>query len=140
MRLEPYKYWTKEQIESVVVSNTSKMLIDPKLKALIINLMVSVIYSSDWEVSTDYNGCTAVRDPLHPSIGCLFHDYVNLTGRGSLKADRLFYELMKIEGLSKFRAKIRMYFVRIAHIFFFSWKIKKKDNTEQMIKLYDYFN
>lgn len=140
MRLEPYKYWTKEQIESVVVQNTSKMPINTELKALIIDLMVSVIYSSDWEVSTDYNGCTFVQDTIHPSISCLFHDYVNLTGRGSARADRLFYQLARIEGLGKFRAKLRMYIVRIAHIFFFSWTIKKKDDTEQMIKLYDYFN
>lgn len=140
MRLEPYKYWTSEQMESIIVDSTSKMLIDPKLKVLIIDLMVSVVYSDDWDFSDEFNGCTFVQDALHPSISCLFHDYANLTGRGSLRADKLFYELMRIEGLSKFRSKLRMYIVRIAYIFFFSWTIKKKDDTEQMIKLYDYFN
>jgi len=139
MRLEPYKYWSKEQMESIIVENTSKMSIDPKLKALIIDLMISVIYSEDWDVSDDFNGCTFVQDTLHPSIACLFHDYVNLTGRGSARSDKLFYELKRIEGLGKFRAKFRMYVVRFAYIFFFYWKITRKLDTPEMKRLFDYY-
>lgn len=143
MRKQPYKYWTKLELEERLLSTVSRMDFTSELNILLSNLITEAIHSEEWNPIEEFNGCTMVQDYFHPSPFCFVHDYMGITGRGGRISDALFYYLMRAKGISKFSAYTRWIGVRIGWYGFFLWKhiIKRtyKKPSQNMINLYKYF-
>ena len=131
MRFEPYKYWTDEEMKDALRNIIHRLDINIIIRNQWREIAVDAVDDEAWDFSKDYNGCTAVQDFFHPSPACWIHDYLWLTGMGGRVADRIFYELMILEGMSRFKARRRYVLVRIGWVAFYNFKYKLKGNKKK---------
>ena len=97
-------------------------------------LIMEAIWSDEWDMIKQYDGCTAVPE-FHINkyvFDCFVHDFHWQSGRGGKVADQIFYSLMIARGFPKFKAKKRYLGVRIAWHLWYKWKHKKKNNVKPL--------
>jgi hypothetical protein len=99
--------------------------------------------SDQWDAIKHFNGCSVVQDYFHPCPACFIHDYSWCSGHGGQMADRIFYHLMRSEGMSKGKSSRRWFAVRVGWFCFYLWKYiskrKFRKPTPAMIKIDNYF-
>ena len=142
-KLTPYTNWTKKELQYSLKVHVSRLDINHELKDLWKDLIDEAFQSEFWNVIYDFNGCTLVQDMFHPCPACFVHDYMWISGHGGYISDRIFFNLMISEGMSKSKATRRWFAVRVGWYFSFMWKyiLQKKymNPTEKMIKIDQYF-
>lgn len=142
-RLRPYANWTERDFSRVIISHVNNFEIDTELRNLWKDIIFEAMSSEHWEFIKDYNGCTLVQDPIHPSPACFVHDYMWICGYGGYHSDFIFRRLILAEGVStRGRAFRRWLGVRIGWYAYFRWKYmfkrKLKPLTPKMVELYMY--
>ena len=132
MRFEPYKYWTDDEMKDALRDIIHSLDISILIRNQWRDIAIDAVDDSSWSFQKEYNGCTAVQDLFHPDPACWIHDYTWLTGMGGRKADRIFYELMLLEGMPKFKARRRYVLVRIGWMAFYNFKYRIKGNRKEV--------
>ena len=143
-KVRPYTTWTSDELRQKLENDINyHMDVHFDLKSLWVDIVREAFSSKDWDAINDYNGCSIVQDPLHPCPACFVHDYMWITGRGGSMSDKIFYYLMKAEGLDEFTAIRRWLGVRIGWYVYFKWKYIRNRNLKKptlaMSNLFEYF-
>ncbi|MFT5450617.1 MAG: hypothetical protein ACI9N9_000094 [Enterobacterales bacterium] len=142
-RMQPYELWEHEELRELASKHVRRLKVSNNLGQLWINLINEAFDSKYWIPIKDFNGCTIVQDTKHPSMACLCHDYMWISGHGGFVSDRIFYALMIAQGVGKGRAMRRWFLVRSGWYLFFMWKyiFQKKfmKPTKAMIEIDEYF-
>jgi hypothetical protein len=142
-RLKPYELLEHTQLRDTAIEHIKRLNKNAVLEGLWIDLINEAFSSEYWTPIEDYNGCTIVQDTKHPSLACLPHDYMWISGHGGRTSDRIFYNLMIEQGVSKGRSTRRWFSVRTGWYAFYMWKyifIKKfMPPTDAMLALDEYF-
>ena len=140
--MRPYELWEAEELRELSIDHVKRLKVANHLERLWVALINEAFESKYWNPIKDYNGCTIVQDTKHPSMACLCHDYMWISGHGGFVADRIFYELMIAQGVGKGRAVRRWLMVRLGWYLFYMWKyiLKRKfmKPTKAMIDIDTY--
>lgn len=115
---QPYKYWTRTMFRDHFTRQLNAM----KNPQWVWELLIEALESEEWNPSEDFDGCSIVQDRLHPCLACFVHDFHWRTGRGGAVSDKIFYDIMLLDGTPKGQAKRRKIAVRIGWVFWHSWK------------------
>jgi hypothetical protein len=142
-RLKPYQNWEEKELRTKLIKDVANLNIDDTLVLLWANIIKEAFNDKSWNVIEDYNGCTAVQDYIHPCPACFVHDYMWITGHGGAMADRIFYYLMRAEGMPANKSKRRWFAVRFMWYVGYMWKYIITRNweppTNSMLALNKYF-
>ncbi len=142
-RMKPYELWEHLELRDMAIKHIKRLKTERNLEERWIALIIEMFASNEWNPINDYNGCTIVQDTKHPSLACLPHDYMWISGHGGTMADRIFYNLMIMQGVSKGRSMRRWLLVRTGWYGFYMWKYifskKFMPPTKAMIALDKYF-
>lgn len=134
----PYQYWTKDELKKKLIDHINKINPPKTFKNHWITLVHDACNSYEWDVISQYNGCTIVQDLIHPCPACFCHDFMWISGHGGKVSDYIFKELMLAEGMKKCKAKRRFIGVRVGWFFWFKWKRKQQKPTKNMMQFYKY--
>ena len=130
MSYQPYKNWTKQELKDVLLLHVGRLNVESKLHNLWIEVIEEAFFVDPmiWTAIKDFNGCSVVQDAFHPCPACFVHDYLWISGQGGAISDRIFYNLMIAEGMTKGKARRRWIAVRIGWFVKFRWYYIKKRN------------
>ncbi len=73
-------------------------------------LITEALDSNEWDWFRDCDGCTGVSQIYWPTIyfpPCLRHDFDWIMGNGGLAGSKIFYELQRAYGMTRFRSGLR---------------------------------
>ncbi len=115
--LQPYRFWTKEELYSHCERQCRKY----GAENLIIELK-KIIFDSRWNPIEDYNGCNVIQDKHHPYPPCLIHDYQWMVEGGGYDTDVNFRSNLKAFGTPKVKSVLMFIGVRCGWIFYYKWK------------------
>lgn len=142
-RLTQYRNWTKKELRHALKTHVARLSIDGQLTNLWIDIIDEAFESEYWNVIDDFNGCTLVQDHFHPCPACFVHDYMWISGHGGYISDRIFFNLMRSEGMTKSKSTRRWFAVRVGWYFGYMWKYifsrKFMNPTDKMIEIDNYF-
>lgn len=123
-KYKPYSLWDRSKLDEALQDQCKYYNLPIEVRIFV----VKACYNLAWNPSTDYDGCTGVRDEMHPSLPCFLHDYLWVTGQGGKDADYLFKWLMVRCGQTNWFAFRRYVVVRVAWGMFYKWKHKINNN------------
>jgi len=119
--MNPYLNYTNKEL---------KMLIDLQFSRinapLYVETLINMAFIDDWNPVEDFDGCTFVQDFNHPDLSCFIHDWLWSTGKGGEYSNKLFYKIMRWEGVSRKQARRRYIAVSLAWKFWYKFKPRKK--------------
>jgi len=140
--MKPYKHWTNNELKYRLIQTVFRVSKDNDFAELWVDLIHEAFKSNEWEIKSQYDGCTLVQDHLHPCPACFVHDYMCQTGRGGIMCDRIFKHCMKNEGMKKWRINVRWFAVRCYFICFSFWKFvhlrELKKPSKSMVEINKY--
>ena len=114
---KPYQFYTREELLNALILQCARRDMDhfiPRLEEAARDL--------NWNPCQDFDGCTAVEDPLHPFPPCFLHDYSwRVLGDGK-QFDLQFYKDCREWGVDQAQARRWFVGIRMAWIFWYKWK------------------
>ena len=113
----PYSNWTRQEM----FIHLKRAAVNKVMPLEVIEMLKKACFDDRWNPIQDYNGCSIVQDPTHPTVACFIHDYLYKTGQGGKDADKIWKWLFKIESGSKFKSKIFYRFIRIGWLAYYKW-------------------
>ncbi len=116
---QPYKYWTKKDLENHLRAQALEHGIDT-------SLVISAVYDKRWNPIKDYNGCNFVQDNLHPFLPCFIHDWRWVCMDYKKWFDLEFRDNLIKFGFKKWKAELYYIMVRCGWLFYYRFK-KKND-------------
>ena len=116
----PYKNYTNEQLKELVVLQFMESECPPY-----IGEYINLSFKDSWDPINDFDGCTAVQDFNHPDLSCFIHDWLWRTGKGGKFSNKLFYKIMRWEGMEESVARRRYIAVSIMWNIWYRFKKRK---------------
>lgn len=111
---QPYKYWSRKQLYSLLLNQAIEFKISPKQ-------LYNSVYDESWNPMLQFNGCNLVQDDYHPFLPCFIHDYRWVVEGGGIESDREFKNNLIKAGFTKLRANMFFVAVRLGWILYFKW-------------------
>ncbi len=118
----PYKNYTNKQLKELIVLQFMNSDCPPY-----VGEYVNLAFEDSWDPVNEFDGCTVVQDFNHPDLSCFIHDWLWRTGKGGDFSNKLFYKIMRWEGVSKSLAKRRYMAVKIMWNIWYKYKKRKKN-------------
>ena len=102
-------------------------------------------WNSRFWTSKGYDGATAIKNKVHPSISNFFHDYFYRCGfassyKGGIMVDRIYKEMLKMTGYKKSTSNIRYGLIRLLGSYFRVSHRIKGNASKPSINLIDLYN
>jgi len=117
----PYKNYNNKELKDLIELQYNKSNSPDYIQPLI-----DLSFEDSWDPINDFDGCTVVQDFNHPDLSCYIHDWLWRTGKGGRFSNKLFYKLMRWEGVSKRQARRRYIAVSIMWKIWYKFKKRKK--------------